>query len=576
MEDSKTQDIDIINNSNNNNFNDDNVFNQSSKNDTIDMEEEAVGADIKVETVKFPSALKYLYAFEAFERYAYFGIRTIMMLYMIKFYGFSDHLATTINHVFQGIGYFLPVILGGCIADGKLGRYKTHLIFCLVYCIGFIFLILSTTTMIVGHSKSRWALYVGLLFIAFGSGGVKPIIPTMMGDQVEKKDKSRMVDKIYSLFFFIISVAVLATTITAPLIRSSVSYQVAFAMCFSSFFLAIASFMSGSNQFKKRQVTNSVLLTSIGIIGNGISESIKYLVGRPSSLGHINYQGHWLDRTKAKYQENDVESVKLCLNVFTIFIPFIFQRALPELSNTRWILQAESMNRQFGNHLISSDHIQAISCFLFLISIPFCEYLIDRPLKRRGIKFNPLKKMGVGIFISILAYIMCIILQLYIDKRPPYSVSFFLQVPQLFVLSLSEVFISIPALQFAYENSPATHKSVVMSAWLVCISLGNMFIVVVIQLSHLKQWLEYLDFVIITLVFGIIFIILAYRFKPPNSTLTHYKPNQTKNNNNKEKEKEKENENYQVKKDKVVIDQQTQIDMEMEMNTTTIPLYDDQ
>ena len=139
---------------------------------------------------KFPPQIKYIVGNEGCERYSYYGMRSILVPFMIQYLLLSEGHATEVMHLFMAVCYLLP-LLGAYIADRFWGRYKTILYLSLFYCIGH--------GTLAAFEKHEWGLYTGLGLIALGSGGIKPCISAFVGDQFGSDQKS-LLSKVYGLF----------------------------------------------------------------------------------------------------------------------------------------------------------------------------------------------------------------------------------------------------------------------------------------------------------------------------------------------------------------------------------------
>src|SRR5665647_3838305 len=122
---------------------------------------------------KFPPGIGYIVGNEACERYSYYGMKSILVVFMIQVLLFQEAEATSTYHLFSAACYLFPV-LGAFISDRLLGKYRTILYLSLVYCAGHAVLALF---------ESKNGLYAGLCLIALGSGGIKPCVSAHVGDQ---------------------------------------------------------------------------------------------------------------------------------------------------------------------------------------------------------------------------------------------------------------------------------------------------------------------------------------------------------------------------------------------------------
>ncbi len=112
-----------------------------------------------------PLSVPFIITMEACERFSYYGLVAILMLYLKNELRLGEAHAKEVVHLFKTGVYFLP-LLGGFLADRFLGRYRTILALSVFYCLGHGWIALT--------DASRSGLYVGLALIALGAGGIKP------------------------------------------------------------------------------------------------------------------------------------------------------------------------------------------------------------------------------------------------------------------------------------------------------------------------------------------------------------------------------------------------------------------
>src|SRR5262245_41033849 len=125
-------------------------------------------------TPGMPGGVPYIVANEAAERFSYYGMRSILVVFMTKHLVDSAGAAAPMSdtdarewfHVFAAAVYFTP-LLGALLSDIVLGKYRTIVSLSVVYCLGHLALALDDT---------RLGLTLGLTLIAFGSGGIKPCV----------------------------------------------------------------------------------------------------------------------------------------------------------------------------------------------------------------------------------------------------------------------------------------------------------------------------------------------------------------------------------------------------------------
>lgn len=133
----------------------------------------------------YPKSVFFIIGNEFCERFSYYGMRTILVLYFRIVLSYSENTATQAFHIFAMVCYFTPV-LGAIIADSFLGKFWTILSISLVYAAGNIFLSFASVkgTVILTH--------LGLALIAFGTGGIKPCVSAFGGDQFAPEQQQQL------------------------------------------------------------------------------------------------------------------------------------------------------------------------------------------------------------------------------------------------------------------------------------------------------------------------------------------------------------------------------------------------
>lgn len=91
----------------------------------------------KKSKITFPKNLYYIIGNEFCERFSFYGMHTVLILYLTIFLKFDDDIAVIIYHTFIALCYFFPLI-GAIMADSWLGKYKTILYLSIVYTAGMI------------------------------------------------------------------------------------------------------------------------------------------------------------------------------------------------------------------------------------------------------------------------------------------------------------------------------------------------------------------------------------------------------------------------------------------------------
>ncbi|MBQ2380118.1 MAG: MFS transporter [Akkermansia sp.] len=185
----------------------------------------------------FPPQTKYIVGNEACERFSFYGMKSILVLYMVNALAMSESEAMEVAHLFTALIYVLP-LLGAWIADRFLGRYRTILYVSLFYCLGHG--VLATADLTSSLEIKRMILMTGLFIIALGAGGIKPCVSAFVGDQVGGFD-SKTMTRVYAAFYWAINFGSFFSFLVIPWIHKNWGYSWAFAI--PGIFMALATFV---------------------------------------------------------------------------------------------------------------------------------------------------------------------------------------------------------------------------------------------------------------------------------------------------------------------------------------------
>ena len=168
-----------------------------------------------------PSQSRYIIGTEACERFSFYGMKSILMLYMTGHLLMSDNWSTSTLHIFVAMVYLLP-LAGAWLADKVWGRYKTILYISLLYCVGHG--VLATADLSHTIEARRYILMAGLFIIALGAGGIKPCVSAFMGDQIPNKSPQLMT-KAFNAFYWAINLGSFFSFLVIPAMEQRYGYS---------------------------------------------------------------------------------------------------------------------------------------------------------------------------------------------------------------------------------------------------------------------------------------------------------------------------------------------------------------
>uniref|UniRef100_A0A8C8E432 Solute carrier family 15 member 1 n=1 Tax=Oryzias sinensis TaxID=183150 RepID=A0A8C8E432_9TELE len=376
----------------------------------------------------YPISIFFIVINEFCERFSYYGMRAVLVLYFKYFLRWDDDFATTIYHTFVALCYLTP-ILGAIIADSWLGKFKTIVYLSIVYTLGQVVLAVSAIHDITDTNKDgtpdnmtfHVALsMVGLLLIALGTGGIKPCVAAFGGDQFEDHQEKQR-GTFFSIFYLSINAGSLLSTIITPILRGQECgihtqqqcYPLAFGVPAALMAVALIVFIVGNGMYHKTAPQGNIMVKVTKCIGFAIKNRFRH---RSSQYPK---REHWMDWADEKYDKLLIAQVKMVLKVLFLYIPLPMFWALFDQQGSRWTLQATTMDGDFGGLTIQPDQMQTVNPILILILVPIMDSLIYPLISKCKLNFTPLRRITVGMFFAAMAFVVAAVVQLQIDKTLP-------------------------------------------------------------------------------------------------------------------------------------------------------------
>lgn len=165
---------------------------------------------------KHPKGLWVLFSTEMWERFNFYGMRTILSLFLAQALMLGERDSSLIYGGFLGLCYLTPM-LGGYISDKFLGNRNCILLGGLLMAIGQMFLFTAASTYDSNLDTSKIITWVGLGIIVLGNGFFKPNISSMVGSLYPASQKSKL-DSAFTIFYMGINIGALLGQTICPLI----------------------------------------------------------------------------------------------------------------------------------------------------------------------------------------------------------------------------------------------------------------------------------------------------------------------------------------------------------------------
>ncbi|MBM3202659.1 POT family MFS transporter [Candidatus Woesearchaeota archaeon] len=387
-------------------------------------------------TTGLPPGIGYIIGNEAAERFSYYGMRAVLVVYMTQYLVNADGQPAPLSpeaarahyHLFVSAAYFTP-LLGALLSDIWLGKYRTIVMLSLVYCLGHLALSLDAT---------ESGLMLGQALIALGAGGIKPCVSAHLGDQFADTNRHRL-SQAYGWFYWAINLGAFASMLITPWLLAVWGPGWAFGLPAVLMWLAILVFWAGRYRYAHVPPTGySRFLTTLKQDGG---------------LSHLAR----------------LTPVYLCLAVFW---------ALFDQTGSSWVLQAQAMDGRVAGFTLLPSQIQAANPLFILLLTPAFHYGLY-PLLARHVEVTAVAKISVGMVLAAASFALAAWIQAGIDVGAHPSILW--QLAAYLLLTASEVMVSVTGLEFAYTQAPKALKSLVMSLFMVSVAVGNLLTALVNQ-----------------------------------------------------------------------------------------------
>jgi len=227
-----------------------------------------------------------------------------------------------------------------------------------------------------------------------------------------------------------------------------------------------------------------------------------------------------------------IANIKIIRNLLIIYIPILMFWALYDQSSSAWILQAEKMDLSFpgfglslfgytiipGDFKLLASQTHIFNPFLILLFIPLFNYGVY-PLINKVYRLTPLRKIGIGMFLTAVSFLMIALIESWIVKG--HTPNIWWQFLAYIILTAAEIMVSITCLEFSYAQAPKRLKSLIMATYYLSVTAGNLFASFFNFLisnretgqSRLGSVEYYLFFVVAMLCATVLFIFIASRYR---------------------------------------------------------------
>ena len=425
-----------------------------------------------------PKGLFVLFFTEMWERFSYYGMRAILVLYLVtQTTGDNPGLGWTSGEALALYGWYTMLVYvasipGGWIADRLIGQKKSVLIGGLTLCLGHSILAF----------EQMWAFYSGLGLIIAGVGLLKPNISTMVGGLYEQGDIRR--DKGFTIFYIGINIGAFLSSLIVGYVGEVHGWHYGFG------------------------------LAGIGMLLG----QLVYMAGQK----HLIHVGNLLTKTenpeeKEKYNQPltkiEIDRVKVLLLSFLIVI--VFWGAFEQAGGLMNIYTLEKTNRVIAGMTIPASVFQSLNAaFIILLGTSVAGYWATRTSKNK--EASSLFKMAVGTMIMGTGFFFMSAASAEFDTNGS-SAMYWLVLAYLFH-TIGELCASPVALSFITKLAPVKYASIMMGVYFAMTGFGNKLAGFLGEsASDLGEFVIFTGIATFCIAFGLLIIV----FKKQLNALTH-------------------------------------------------------
>ncbi|PSR97980.1 Protein NRT1/ PTR FAMILY 5.2 like [Actinidia chinensis var. chinensis] len=473
-------------------------------------------------------ACSFVVVYEVFERMAYYGISSNLVLYLTK--KLNQGTVTSANNVTNWVGtIWMTPILGAYIADAHLGRYWTFLSASAIYLSGMLVLTLAVSVpgLRPPHcsapnsanckkaSTLQLAVFYGALYtLAIGTGGTKPNISTIGADQFddfEPKEKAHKLSFFNWWMFSIFTGTLFAFTILVY-IQDNVGWALGYGLPTAGLAISILIFLAGTPFYRHRKPTGSPFTRMARVIVAALRKWKVPIPSDPKELYELDLEEYTkkgkfrIDSTptlrflnKASVRTGSttspwmlcsvtqVEETKQMLRMIPILVATFIPSTVAAQVTTLFVKQGTTLDRSVA----SGFKIPPASLGAFVtISMLVCVVIYDRyfvKITRRWTK-NPrgitlLQRMGIGIVIHIIIMFVASLTERYrlsvakshglVQNGGQIPLTIFILLPQFVLMGTADAFVEVAKLEFFYDQAPESMKSLGTSYAMTTLGIGS-------------------------------------------------------------------------------------------------------
>lgn len=438
-----------------------------------------------------PGGLYVLFATEFWERFSYYGMRAIFILYMTKMLLLDKSASSSIYGSYTGLVYLTPLI-GGYVADRYWGNRKSIFIGGILMALGQFLMFFSAS---LSHSADKGSaitlMWCGLTLLIFGNGFFKPNISTMVGQLYKDGDNRK--DAAYTIFYMGINLGAFFAPLACGYLGEEVDFKWGFLAAGLGMLVSLVTFYFTKDKYivgpdgRQLGVGPNKLADASGAPATGggfSSQQLIILIGGISAAFSALYFGFGLDvwgsliygmtlvgpfviitdKSLTKV-EKDRLWVIILIMIFVIFFWMCFEQAGASLT----FFAAEQTNRTVFGKVMPASYFQSFNALFIVMLAPIIS-AIWVTLSKKGFSPAAPYKQSMGLAFLALGFLF---IAMGSKNIPATGASIVFLTGLYFLHTIGELFLSPIGLSMVNKLTPGRFTSLMMGIWFLAIATGN-------------------------------------------------------------------------------------------------------
>ena len=418
--------------------------------------------------VNNPRSLSTLFFTEMWERFSYYGMRALLVLYLVNSLNYSESEALHIYAVYTGLVYLTPLI-GGYLADRFLGTQKS--------------IFIGGLTMMIGHFLMAFPdyLYLAIGMLIIGNGYFKPNISSLLGKLYKSNDVRR--DSGFSIFYVGINVGAFLAPLIVGYVGETINWHYGFAIAGFGMLAGLIQFYYGQNKIIKEDTTQQSrklksadwgLITIISLINIPLILLILEVTEVINNyffeifLALVTFISFYLLTRKKQLlpAKEDLKKI-VYIGVLSIFVIF-FWMGFEQAGGSLTLFANNSVDRNFLGFIIPASFFQSINPLIIILIGPMIANFWLR-VDRSKSNINTPQKMGLGLLLLAGGFFLITL----VNNSSDSAISLWWLVGVYFLHTLGELCLSPIGLSMVSKVSPRKIASLMMGFWFLSSAVAN-------------------------------------------------------------------------------------------------------